>query len=337
MKRTILLLAAAVAAQPAAAADPGSLPGCAKALAYSEEHAGVALLILEDGKVRCRSADVATPQELWSGTKSLVGLMAAAAVQDGLLTLDERASDTLAEWNGDPAKAQITLRQLLSMTGGQASAIGKPQGYLDSVKAPLTAAPGSKFQYGPAPMQIFGEIMRRKLVAKGEDGNPRHYIERRLLTPLGVTIGDWRSGPDGAPLMPQGLVLAALEWAKIGEFVRAGGTLSGKPLVDAAAFAEIFKGSEVNPAYGLTWWLPRESPVDDPVTRSNDMTLHAAELPADMVVAAGAGDQRLYVIPSRRLTIVRQARLDFTGLAAAKKSGWSDWQFISMLLTAEKG
>src|SRR3546814_16347417 len=53
-----------------------------------------------------------------------------------------------------------------------------------------------KFQYGPAPMQVVGEIMRRKLVAKGEDGNPRHYIERRILMPLGVTVGDWRSGPD---------------------------------------------------------------------------------------------------------------------------------------------
>jgi len=331
LKRTILLLAA-VAAQPAAAADPGPLPGCAKALAYSEEHAGVALLILEDGKVRCRSADVATPQELWSGTKSLVGLMAAAAVQDGLLTLDERASDTLAEWKSDPVKTRITLRQLLSMTGGQASAIGRPQGYLDSVKAPLTAAPGSKFQYGPAPMQIVGEIMRRKLVAKGEDGNPRHYIERRILMPLGVTVGDWRSGPDGAPLMPQGLVLAASEWAKIAEFVRNGGKLDGKPLVDAAAFGELFKGSQANPAYGLTWWLPRSTPAVDLVTRSTDITSHADTLPADMVVAAGAGDQRLYVIPSLRLSIVRQAKLDLAALAAGKKSDWSDWRFLSMLL-----
>src|SRR3546814_9448284 len=99
--------------------SPAPLPGCAEAIAYSEANSGVALLILEDGKVRCRSADIATPQELWSGTKSLVGLMAAAGAQDGLLTLDERASETLAEWRGDPKKEQITLRQLLSMTGGK--------------------------------------------------------------------------------------------------------------------------------------------------------------------------------------------------------------------------
>lgn len=332
LKRTTLLLAAAVAAVPALAAEPAPLPGCAAAIAYSEAHNGVALLVLEDGKVRCRSADIATPQELWSGTKSIVGLMAAAAVQDGLLMLDEQASDTLAEWKNDREKAQITLRQLLSMTGGQASTVGRPQGYLDSLKTPLSALPGSKFQYGPAPMQIFGEIMRRKLVAKGEDGNPRLYIERRILGPIGVNVGGWRSGPDGESLMPQGLVLAAAEWAKIGEFVRLGGKQAGKPLVDAVALGELFKGSDANPAYGLTWWLPRATLATDPVTRSTDIAAHAAELPSDMVVAAGAGDQRLYAIPSRRLTIVRQAKLDIMAFAAGRKSGWSDAYFIGLLL-----
>lgn len=333
MKRfTPLLLFAGCAITPAAKATTPA-PGCAAALAYSEAHNGVALLVLEDGKVRCTSGDVSTPRELWSGTKSLVGLMAAAAVQDGLLALDEPASATLTEWQKDPGKAAITIRQLLTMTSGHASIVGRPQGYLDSVNAPLAEDPGTTFQYGPAPMQIIGEIMRRKLIAANLDADPRLYLERRILTPTGVKIGDWRNGPDGAPLMPQGLVLAAEQWAKIGEFVRRSGRQDGKPLVDPAALAALFKGSDVNPAYGLTWWLPRASPSTDPVTRSTDIVAHAATLPADLLVAAGAGDQRLYVIPSRRLTIVRQAKLDVAALAADKKSGWSDAHFLSFFLS----
>ena len=159
MKRIApLLLLAGCAAAPAVQAAPA--PGCAAALAYSSAHQGVAVLVLEDGKVRCSSDGVSTPQELWSGTKSLVGLMAAAAVQDRLLTLDEPASATLAEWREDPKKAAITIRQLLAMTSGQASTVGRPRGYLDSVNAPLAADPGTKFQYGPAPMQIIGEIIK---------------------------------------------------------------------------------------------------------------------------------------------------------------------------------
>src|SRR3546814_17092732 len=93
-------------------------------------------------------------------------------------------------------------------------------------------------------MQIFGDIMPRNLVAKGKDGNAGQYIERRILTPFGVTSGSWRSDPDGAPLMPQGLALAASEWAKIGEFGRGGGKIDGKPRVDEMAFGEMFEGSQ---------------------------------------------------------------------------------------------
>src|SRR3546814_19607020 len=120
---------------------------------------------------RSTRTDTLLPYTTLFRSKSLVGLMAAAGAQDGLLTLDERASETLAEWRGDPKKEQITLRQLLSMTGGQASPVGRAHGYLDSVKAPLTAAPGSKFQYGPPQLQIFGYIMRHQIVANGQDEN----------------------------------------------------------------------------------------------------------------------------------------------------------------------
>ncbi len=132
--------------------------------------------------------------------------------------------------------------------------------------------------------------------------------------------------------MSTGLSSFRYGMGEIGEFVRAGGTLNGKALVDAAAFAALFKGSVANPAYGLTWWLPRASPATDSVTRSTDITIHAAELPADMVVAAGAGDQRLFVIPSRHLTIVRQAKLDLLALAAGRASGWSDSHFLGLIL-----
>ncbi len=319
-----------------AAASEQRLSGCAAAIAYSDANKGVAVLVLEDGKPVCRTADTGKPHELWSGTKSLVGLIAAAAVQDGLLTLDERASDTLTEWQGDSPKNAITIRQLLSMTSGQGSTIGRPLGYGQSIDARLDAAPGAAFHYGPAPMQTFGEIMRRKLKAAGRDANPARFAERRILAPAGVKVAAWRNGADGLPLMPQGLVLAADEWAKLGEFVRAGGRLEGKPIVDPRAFAELFKGSTANPAYGLTWWLPRPTAARDMVTRSTDITDKAADLPADMVVAAGAGDQRLYVIPSRRMTIVRQAKLDIAALTTGARRTWSDAHFLSLLLTGQK-
>ncbi|MBN8815221.1 MAG: beta-lactamase family protein [Sphingomonas sp.] len=334
MMRWTLALTAAITL-PVAAHAKVTPAQCAEAIAYSDAHHGRSVLVLDSGKPVCEqytSSDAATANELWSGTKSFVGIMAAAAVQDKLLTLDERAADTITEWRSDPRKSTITLRQLLSMASGQAGTIGRPPTYADAVAAPLSADPGTKFQYGPTPMQIFGEIMRRKLAAKGVDPNPLTYLKRRVLDPIGMTIGSWRSGPDGNPLMPQGAVLTAREWAKVGEFVRAGGKTGGKQIVDPATLAALFEPSALNPTYGLTWWLPHPSASPDPVTASTDIGRRAAELPKDLVVAAGAGDQRLYVIPSLGLTIVRQAKLDIVAAMRGEKSGWSDADFLERLL-----
>src|SRR3546814_19173394 len=110
--------------------------------------------------------------------------MAAAAVQDGLLTLDERASDTLTEWREDPQWAAITIRQLLTMTGGQASTDGSPLCYLVSARAPMTAAPGAKSQQGPAPKPISGATMPRKHPAPHTTHNHRPTTHHLPTTPL---------------------------------------------------------------------------------------------------------------------------------------------------------
>ena len=75
--------------------------------------------------------------------------------------------------------------------------------------------------------------------------------------------------------------------------------------------AECFVGTRANPAYGLTWWLKRPVP---PALRRRSTILssewadaaNAPTLPDDLVAALGAGKQRLYVIPSRKLVIARQ-------------------------------
>ena len=135
----------------------------------------------------------------------------------------------------------------------------------------LTAEPGTLFQYGPAPFQVFGEVMKRKLAAAGQDPDPLAYLHRRILDPIGLVPTDWRRTAAGDPLMPQGAVLTAREWAKFGEFVRLGGAWGGRQLVDPQAFRELFVGSAAHPGYGISWWLPHPAKVPDVVTASTDM------------------------------------------------------------------
>lgn len=307
------------AARPSPAHDLAQTPAsaCAAAQAYSRDHAGLSFLVVQGGVTLCDDEHApGQAYELYSGTKSFVGLAAAAAVQDGLLTLDEPVSDTLSDWRQAPEKRDVTIRQLIGMVSGLPSQMGRPPTYAEAVAAPFNTAPGAKFQYGPAPMQAFGELLRRKLAAKGLDADSLVYIERRLLAPLGVHYSQWRRGSDGQPLMPQGASFTPQEWAKIGQFVLAGGRAGGKALVDPDAFKALFVGTRANPSYGLTWWLAQGPPSPDFVTRSIDIGT-SGRLPKDLVVAAGAGGQRLYVIPSLNLVVVRQARFD----AAAALAG----------------
>ena len=340
MKLAVLGLAAwsVLCMSGIAAATPA--PVCEAARVYSEARAGVSVLVLKNGRVVCESYGPGggpdRGHEIWSGTKSFNGLIAAAAVQDGLLTLDEPVSATITEWRDDPEKQAITVRQLLTLTSGLRSSVGRAPGYSEAITAPMAAAPGARFQYGATPFQVFGEVMQRKLAAAGREPDVLAYLKARILEPAGARWSDWRRTPSGDAMLPQGAVFTARVWAKYGEFVRAGGVVDGKPLVDPTTFAQLFTGSAVNPAYGVTWWLPVATGQPDVITARLDLGAHAAELPRDLVIAAGAGNQRLYVAPSCGVTVVRQAAFDpATALAARRESdGWSDYAFIKPVLDA---
>jgi len=230
-------------------------------------------------------------------------------VQDGLLSLDERVSDTIAEWKDAPRKSQIAIRQLLGLTSGiQPGPIGRPPTYAEALEGIALHPAGTKFQYGPAPFQVFGEVMRRKLLPKHED--PLAYLKRRVLGPIGLHYDVWRRGKDGNPQWPSGAKLTAREWSKFGVFLLHKGEWNGKQLVDKATLEACFNGSTANPMYGLSFWLP--SHANDPGAQTASPRRNDPEdfaIPPDapeIIMAAGAGGQRLYVAPSLDLVVVRQ-------------------------------
>lgn len=278
---------------------------------YSRSMRGAALLIVEKGRTVYEeypiggSADL--PWFLASGTKSFAGVMCAAAIDDGLINgFDEKVSETITEWKTDQRRRNITIRQLLSLTSGiDAGAVASSPSYRAAIGYEQRFEPGTKFQYGPVPFQVFGEFMTRKLAKRNE--TVMSYLERRILDPLGIKGIRWRK-VDGQPILAQGIAMTAREWSQLGKLLVAGGKWNGKQLIKKDLLDELVKGSTINPAYGITFWLNGAgvSPSGEIRSMYIDPTKsNKTAVASDVFMAAGAGNQRLYMIPSLDLVIVR--------------------------------
>ena len=331
-RRTALAGAAVLAATPASALAPSG--NFAPAAAYSAARRGVSLLVLQAGRVVFEDyprSTAGTAHELASGTKSFSGVLAAALVQDGMLSLDEPCANTLPEWRDDPVQRRATIRSLLSLSSGaEGGSLGRPSTYTAAVAQPFAGPPGI-FRYGPTPFQVFGEIVRRKLEAAGRPDDVLAFMTERVLLPAGVTYSFWRR-QDGQPNLPSGAWLTAANWARFGAFVMGGCQVDGRTIVDADVLAACFAPSAANPGYGLSWWLLRPGLVP-PAPRSGiDIDPGKLSRLPDVQMAAGAGDQRLYLIPERDMVVVRQA----DGILNAMRgggSGWSDPDFLALVLS----
>lgn len=111
---------------------------CQRAAQYSDEANGHAVVVMHRGKILfehyANRWSAEKPHRLASGTKSFSGALLAAAVKDGLLTLDEPVSKTITEWKKDEKLAVITIQDLLSLTSGiHPGTVGKVPAYAESI------------------------------------------------------------------------------------------------------------------------------------------------------------------------------------------------------------
>lgn len=312
------------------------------AIRYNDEHGGFNLLIWHAGElildhhheepIDSDTTSLEYPDHLlYSGTKSFLGIAVACMVDDGLLTFDERVSDTITKWQSHPVKRTITVRQLLSLTSGIDPAfielnrkrfrvVEDKYDYAVN-RTSLQHSPGKAFRYGPANFYIMGELIQRKLQAAGHDENPLDYYRRRIFEPIGLTYAYWDHDEAGNPFLPSGAYLTAHEWLKFGLLLVNDGQWGDRVVVSPEQLAECFKPTEANPGYGLKFWLNHPVPTEAdlaPANRPNTMERQgfpvnpdgtmqiAPKMPSDLAMAAGHQKQRLYVMPSMDLVIVRQ-------------------------------
>jgi CubicO group peptidase (beta-lactamase class C family) len=301
--------------------EPGD---CTRAAKYSESRRGISMLVMQNGRTifehYANGGMGERRSPIFSGTKSFWGIAALVAVQNHLFQLDDRVADTITEWknSSEGRKGQITIRELLNFTDGIEPATHLHRASIRdrnamSIRLASLAPPGVVFTYGPSHLQIFCELLRRKLNGRSTSA----YIQEHVLDPLDLHDLDYKKDRRGNPLPASGFELTAREWARLGELVLGHGNYHGRQIVSASLLRQAYTGSNANPSYGLTFWLNAQAPSAREVDLEKEIDLawgRAAwkgicvcrAAPPDTVVALGSDGQRLFIIPSLNALIVRQ-------------------------------
>jgi CubicO group peptidase (beta-lactamase class C family) len=84
------------------------------------------------------------------------------------------------------------------------------------------------------------------------------------------------------------------------------GKWKNEQIINQAFLNESWNTSQnINPSYGYLWWLNGKSKFMIPGEQTVYNGFLVPNAPADMYAAMGANDQRIYIIPSKNMVIVR--------------------------------
>jgi CubicO group peptidase (beta-lactamase class C family) len=240
--------------------------------------------------------DGALLEDVASQQKSFVAILAAIAVDRGLLDVEAPVSDYIGRGWSEASREQekaIRVVHLLTMNSG----LGDKLDYL--------APAGSVFLYNTPAYAV----TKRVLAAAAKQ--PLETITHDwLIAPAGMTNTAWRRRPAalGDVGNPTGLVTCPRDVAALGQLVLDGGrAMDGKPVVSEAGLRAMFARSTTNPSYGRLWWLNGGAYTIRALGKRSDGPLIPAA-PADLVAALGHLDRKLYVVPSQKLVVVRMGQ-----------------------------
>ena len=258
---------------------------------------------------------------LASGLQSprCVAILAGIAVDKGLLDLSQPVSAYIgAGWSkATPLQeAAITVRHLMEMNSGLKEDLG------------FDAAPDTKFFYNTPAYAVMKPVL--EAAAK----QPLAEITQAWLArPAAMHDTAWLDRPAlmASAGNPTGLVTTPRDIARLGQLVLNGGVSdAGVRVISKAQLDALFVPTKTNPSYGRLWWLNGGAETvgvgSNPRRRPGPL-IGAA--PADMVAAMGVLDRKLYVVPSRKLVVVR------TGQAAPDRG--VDEQLWRLLVRAMPG
>lgn len=256
-------------------------------------------IILHNGKIVMENyfnGHSATDTWYWaSAGKTLTATVTGIAEQEGYLNINNKVSDYLGTgWTSAPLTKEnlITNKHLLTMTSGLNDALGDD---VSPANLQYVADAGTRWAYHNVYVKL------QDVVATSTGQTWSNYFNTKLRDKIGMTGGLWvNSG---------GL---SVYWSTTRNMARFGllslnkGKWENNQIVPESYMQNATTTSQnINLAYGYLWWLNGKSSYHMPQSQFQFNGTLIPSAPSDMYCALGKNDQKIYVVPSRKLVIIR--------------------------------
>ncbi|MCP4912977.1 MAG: serine hydrolase [Oligoflexia bacterium] len=292
----------------------------------SNIHSSNALLIIKDGKVIVEEYKNGfhkeKPHRIWSISKSFSSALMGMAIDQKILTLDEKVHDTYPLTKEKGYYKELTIKHLMQMSSGFEWSEGYENNPLKSnvidmlfinnyrdmatytSQRPFAHRPGKQFNYSSGETNLMMGILRKKLGAKYEN-----YPWEQLFQPLGMKNITWERDQAGTYVGSSYLYMSARDLAKFGQLYLQKGKWNDKQLLKESFVDEsvklvpafektILKGEDNAQGYGYQWWLNKDLPI-------KKLKRPYPALAESAYFGLGHHGQTLIVIPEFNAVVVR--------------------------------
>lgn len=267
-----------------------------------------AVVVVHDGKVIAEryagGIGIDTPLLGFSMTKSVVNALIGILTQQGLVTPSMPAP--IPEWRGD-LRREIEVEHLLRMTTGLA--LDETNSGFDpssqmvylhndmagfAVNAAVVAPPGSRWAYSSPTTQLLARIVRD---AVGGPEQTLAFAWRELFNPLGMRHVTLEFDASGTLQGSTYMLASARDWARFGLLYLNDGIVGGKRILHED-WVDFSAAATLDTDYGAGFWTNRSE-------HRNARARVRLGIPRDAFFASGDLGQRIVIMPSQHLVVVR--------------------------------
>ncbi len=284
-------------------------------------------IILIDGKMVIENyfnGHNANANWYWaSAGKTLTSTIIGIAQKENLLKPDDRVSQYIGtSWTSAPLAKEnlITCKHLLSMTSGLDDFLNGDA--VDPSNLAYKADAGTRWAYDNVYVKL------QDVVEKASGETFTSYFNAKLRNKIGMDGAWFNSG--------ENVIYASTtrSMARFGLLMYNKGKWGTNIILDEDFFLQATNSSQnINPAYGYLWWLNGKSTYRLPSLQTQFNGSIIPNAPNDMFMALGKNDQKIYVIPSKKMVVVRMGEVADVANPTSALSGFDNelWAKINGL------